>query len=89
MSSHAAVDVREIRALMARNELNQQALATRIGLTRTGLYRRLRGEVDFSATELASVATTFGVPVDTLFTPTPADTATSAAPAGVSAFPAQ
>jgi len=67
-SATTTVALAEIRAGLARKSLTQDQLATQLGLSRTGVYRRLRGEVAFSADELVHTAAFIGVALDTLFT---------------------
>lgn len=51
---------------MARQQISQTAVADRLGLSQTAVSRRLRGEVEFSVTELHAVADVLGLPVERL-----------------------
>lgn len=53
----------EIRAGLARRRLTQAQLATALGLSRTAVHRRLRGEVDMTLNELRATAQLIGIPV--------------------------
>lgn len=59
-----------IRAEMARQDLTQQQLAPRVGMSQQALSRRLRGEFPFDTAELDRVASALGVPI-TAFLPVP------------------
>ena len=54
---------RNVRAEMARAGVSQIDLAERVGLSQSGLSKRLRGVVPFDVNELDSIATALGVPV--------------------------
>ena len=70
----------EVRAVLARKRISQRQLAKALGLTQPVIWRRLRGDVQFSVDELQAVAEFVEVPVSTFF---PVDAATPAAvPAG-------
>jgi transcriptional regulator with XRE-family HTH domain len=56
-----------IRAELARQRKSQQDLQTRLGLSRSSMYRRLTGEAQFDAAELVIVAEFLGVTVAELF----------------------
>lgn len=55
-----------VRAEMARQDVSQMQLASRIGMSQTGLSKRLRGAIPFDVNELAAVAAELGVPIDQL-----------------------
>jgi len=57
----------EVRAVIARQDANQNNLAKTVGLTASALSRRLRGHIPFSALELRKVAIALNVPVSTLY----------------------
>lgn len=57
---------RNVRAEMARAGVSQIDLAERVGLSQSGLSKRLRGVVPFDVNELDSIATALGVPVVSL-----------------------
>lgn len=57
---------RNVAAELARRQMSYAELAAGTGLTVTQLGRRVRGEVDFGAYELARVAAFLGVPVTVL-----------------------
>lgn len=57
----------EVRAIMARHRMHQSELAERVGLSRSGLSRRLSGHIEFTSTEVAAVAAIFGVSVAVLY----------------------
>lgn len=61
--------VANVKAEMARTNLKAPALMTRLDMTRSALQRRLSGEIEFTATELATVADLLGVPVPSLLAP--------------------
>lgn len=54
---------REIRAQMARKDLNQADIAEVLGVTQTSVSNRLRGLVPWDINELAQVADYLGVPL--------------------------
>lgn len=56
----------EVRAAMGRNRTSQSVLAPAIGLSQAALSRRLRGEVEFTVTELSAIAGYFGIPLTDL-----------------------
>lgn len=57
---------RNVRAEMARAGVSQIDLAERVGLSQSGLSKRLRGVVPFDVNELDSIATALGVPAVSL-----------------------
>jgi len=70
----------EVRAVLARKRISQRQLAKALGLTQPVIWRRLRGDVQFSVDELQAVAEFVEVPITTFF---PVDTTTAATvPAG-------
>lgn len=71
-SPQTAVAVGEIRAGLARKRQTQEQLASHLGMSRTGIYRRLAGDVDFSVLELSAVAAFLDVSLPSLLT-TPAE----------------
>ena len=54
---------RNVRAEMARAGVSQIDLAERVGLSQSGLSKRLRGVVPFDVNELDSIATALDVPI--------------------------
>lgn len=56
----------EVKVLMVRGGHTVESLADAAGLSAPSLYRRLRGEVDWTVGDLDAVATVFGVPVMSL-----------------------
>lgn len=52
----------EVRVLMARKQVNQVTLATRLGLSQSGVSKRLRGITPFDANEIGQLAEIFEVP---------------------------
>lgn len=46
----------EVRAGMARHRITQERLAQKLQMSQPAVSRRLKGEVDFTVTELAAVA---------------------------------
>lgn len=46
----------EVRAWLGRRRYSQAQMATELGLARSGVTRRMRGEYPFSITELAHIA---------------------------------
>lgn len=64
-------DVRErvagaVRAEMARKQLGKPQIRAAIGVSRATLDRRLAGDLDFTVTELATVADLLDVPLSRL-----------------------
>ena len=57
---------RNVRAEMARAGVSQIDLAERVGLSQSGLSKRLRGVVPFDVNELDAIATALGVPAVSL-----------------------
>jgi transcriptional regulator with XRE-family HTH domain len=55
-----------VRAEMARRDLTQQTLASRIGMKQQSLSRRLRGETRFSIDELQLIADALDVSITDL-----------------------
>lgn len=56
-----------IRAELARRRVSARTAAAELGLTQSALSRRLRGHVDFSASEVQTIATFLGVAVSSLY----------------------
>lgn len=54
---------------MIRAGKSQQDVAAQLGVSQPAVSRRLAGYVDFSASELESLADLFNVPVAAFFTP--------------------
>jgi transcriptional regulator with XRE-family HTH domain len=61
----------EVRAHLARRNISRSIAAEHIGISRTLLWNRLRGESPFTVTELEKLAELLEVPV-TQFLPAPA-----------------
>lgn len=74
-SPQATVAIEEIRAGLARKRKTQAALAAHLGMSRTGIYRRLEQDVDFTVTELGKVSDFIDVPLASLLTPPPGEPA--------------
>ena len=55
-----------VRAEMARRRLPQQSVALALGLSQTGMSKRLNGIVPWDVNELAAAAEVLGVPVSVL-----------------------
>ncbi|GAA4075587.1 helix-turn-helix domain-containing protein [Nocardioides kongjuensis] len=55
-----------VRAEMARQDVSQTELAAKVGLSQTGLSKRLRGAIPFDVNELAAVAAELHVSIDQL-----------------------
>jgi len=53
----------EVRAEMARQRKSQTAIAKALNMSQVAVSRRLRGEVDFTVTDLARLADVLGVPL--------------------------
>jgi transcriptional regulator with XRE-family HTH domain len=53
----------EVRAEMARQQVNQQTIAEALKRSRQHLSRRLTGEIPFDVAELEIIAQALGVPV--------------------------
>jgi len=56
-----------VRAEVARQDLSQQAVAELLGISQGAVSRRLAGRVDFSASELDTLARSMGIPVARFF----------------------
>lgn len=63
-----------VRAEMARRDMNQSALAAQLGMSQSMLSNRLAGNVAFDVDELARVAGVLEVPLATLLAEQPAAT---------------
>lgn len=57
-----------VRAQLARHMISQRTIATVLGLTKTAMSRRMRGETEFRANELQAIATHLGVDVASFYT---------------------
>jgi|SRR6185312_11198497 len=89
-SIQTAVALQEIRAGLARENLTQEQLAQHIGLSRTGVYRRLNGDTAFTVDELTATAECINVPLASLLTPqAPAGSPLTREPAGASSLPSE
>lgn len=66
MQTHAQSVAGNVRAEMARARVPQVRIAAALGLTQQAVSRRLRGEVEFTVSELATVAAELSVPVSAL-----------------------
>lgn len=49
------INVRELRAEMARNAITQHELARLIGLSKSGLYKKISGENSFTLDEVRKI----------------------------------
>lgn len=56
----------EVRAVMARNQVQQTGLAAHLGISQSGLSRRLSGHIEFTVGELAATADYLEVPLASL-----------------------
>ncbi len=61
-----------VRAEATRKNLSNQEVGAALGLSEAATSRRMRGHVEFSASELQQVAGLLGVPVSTLYGEVPA-----------------
>ena len=66
MQSLAQSVAGNVRAEMARVRVSQTQVGRALGITQQAVSRRLKGEVDFTVTELATVAELLGVETATL-----------------------
>lgn len=64
-----------VKAELARRDLDGVALVPVLGLGRNAVYARLRGEKSFEVEEIAMIADFFGIPVEVLVAPQPAEVA--------------
>jgi len=53
----------EVRAEMARQQINQQRVADALGVSRQAFNRRITGDIPFDVAELEIIAGFLGVPV--------------------------
>jgi transcriptional regulator with XRE-family HTH domain len=67
----------EVRAELARRNIPRSQVADRLGMSRTSVWARLRGDIEFSVSELEQLAEMLGVPV-VQFLPTPASAGSAA-----------
>jgi len=49
-----------------RRRVAKRAFAPRVGMSRTGLYRRLTGETEFTVSQIEAIARELGVTLDWL-----------------------
>lgn len=68
-STETSVDLPAIRAELGRHQLTQGQAAEALSLSRTGFYRRMSGDVEFTATELTKLAALFHVELSSLLRP--------------------
>lgn len=66
-SDARTVVARNIRAELARRGISQRHLTEALGVTYTGVTRRLSGRTPLDVDEVAAVARYLGVPVSDLF----------------------
>jgi len=57
----------EVRAVAARHQSRYADLAPVLNVSKPGISRRMRGEQSFTAEEMQTLATHFGVPVGVLY----------------------
>ncbi len=57
---------RNVAAELTRHRLSHAQLAAAVNMSETQIGRRVRGEVEFTATEIRAVAIALGVPVAAL-----------------------
>ena len=62
----AATVGHNVRAEMTRQSLTQADIATVLGVSQSGVSRRLLGAIAFDVTELTALARLFGVPASQL-----------------------
>lgn len=55
-TSHTQHVAAAVRAEAARHRVSQRDIADRLGLTQAAVWRRMRGDVPFTASELVEVA---------------------------------
>ena len=53
-----------LRSVMVRNGDNVAALAAKMGLSHTALYRRINGEGDFSLAEMTAIKQIYGLTIE-------------------------
>lgn len=63
---HTTAVADNIRAEIARRGKNQIHIAEVLGITRQAVSRRLRGDVEFRASEVTAIADYLGVPASVL-----------------------
>jgi transcriptional regulator with XRE-family HTH domain len=69
MTNQAIPDVAaEVRAAIARKQVTQRDFAAAVGLTQSGVSRRLSGRTDFTIPELTAAANFLGVELTSLLT---------------------
>lgn len=66
-SSPAQLIASNVRAEVTRRNLSGQRVAEALGLTQPATSRRMRGHVEFSATELQRLAELLEIPVASLY----------------------
>ena len=59
--------VGEIRAAMARKGVKPLAVSSAVGINRSGMYRRLKGDTPFTLDELLAIASFLDVPAGSFF----------------------
>ena len=57
----------KVRGIAAERRVRQEDLARMLGLSRQAIYRRLIGDVDFTASELITLSQGLDVPVGAFF----------------------
>ena len=62
----AATVGHNVRAEMTRQSFTQSDIATALGVSQSGISRRLLGAIAFDVTELTTLAHLFGVPASQL-----------------------
>ncbi|MWV50097.1 hypothetical protein GRS96_12540 [Rathayibacter sp. VKM Ac-2803] len=67
MTHQTAAIAEEVRAAIARRRMPQVEVARILGLSQSGVSRRLAGFIDFTAPELGTLAAALAVPVASLF----------------------
>lgn len=67
-SNHRASTSSNVRAEVARSGLSQSDIAGILRISQAAVSRRLSGKVEFSASQLSTLATELNVPVATFFT---------------------
>lgn len=76
-----------VRGLAAERRWTQDAIGQTLGITRQAVRRRLRGQVEFTASEMQKLATAFDVPISALFGEALADSATHRSPEDAASEP--
>lgn len=52
---NSKINIRELKAEMVRNDVTQRELASLIGISRSGLYKKLTGQNNFTLDEVRKI----------------------------------